>query len=299
MSQPSHVFVVGSGRSGTTLMVRILNRSEDLAICGETRYLTKGPLRPGFRCTFSKVGDTSTEAGARKVVDYIYHGIEERSFWDWIRRNVDQEHFLNRFLETDRTDRALFDLVMVYYAGSKPVRGEKTPAHIYCVPTLLEWFPRAKVVHMLRDPRAVFVSKRRKIAEKKWDAFHYRLSRTTGPTLNLYLGFAITNSWLACVRRHHEYQTAYPQNYYLLRFEDLTVEPKRSLIGLFDFLDIEFSEALLQQKVVNSSFGSPDSWSEGFDASANDRWRNHISPAANRWFIARCKKYLLEFGYEL
>jgi hypothetical protein len=299
MTAPTHVFVVGSGRSGTTLMVKILNRSQDLAICGETRYLTKGPYRPGLRYTFSRIGDIKTESGARKVIDYIYHGLQERSFWGWIRHNINQEEFTQKFLATERTDRALFNLVMSFYAGTKPVRGEKTPAHIYYVPTLLEWFPQAKVIHMLRDPRAVFVSKKIKIAEKKWDAFHYRLVRSTDFTLNIYLGYAIINSWLDCVRRHHQYQQRYPENYYLLRLEDLISAPHDSLVKLCAFLDIDFSEDMLQQKVVNSSFGTPDSWAEGFDTTSNERWRNHIPPTVNRWFLTRCRKYLLEFGYQL
>jgi hypothetical protein len=276
-----------------------LNVAHDLAICDETRFLTKGPFRPGFRRTFSKIGDISTESGAREVVDYIYHGIQERSHWDWIRLHVEEERFLQSLLKSDRTDRALFDLVMAFYAGGKPVRGEKTPAHIYYVPTLLEWFPQAKVVHMLRDPRAVFVSKRLRIARKKWDAFHYRLVRGTNPTLNLYLGLDTANSWLGCVRRHYQYQQAYPRNYYLLRFEDLIAAPRTSLTKLCDFLDIDFAEAMLRQRVVNSSFGTPDSWPEGFDVSANERWRSHIPPSIDRWLVVRCKRHLLQFGYQL
>jgi hypothetical protein len=280
-------------------MVRVLNASDDIAICEETRFLTKGPFRPGFRRTFSRIGDISTESGARRVVDYIYHGIQERSHWDWIRQHVDQEQFLDSFMKSDRTDRALFDLVMTFYAGGKPVCGEKTPAHIYYVPTLLEWFPKAKVIHMLRDPRAVFVSKKRRIAEKRWDALHYRLVRGTEPTLNLYMGLDTVNSWLGCVRRHYRYQKAYPQSYFMLRFEDLIIAPRTSVTRLCDFLDIDFCEPMLRQRVVNSSFGTPQSWAEGFDASANERWRSHIPPAVNRWFVNLFKSQLLELGYQL
>jgi hypothetical protein len=299
MNLPSHVFVVGSGRSGTTLMVRILNASDDLAICGETRFLTKGPFRPGFQRAFSKIGDTTTVAGATRVVDYIYHGIRERSHWDWVRQHVDQQQFLQSFLESDRTDRALFDLVMTFYAGGKPVRGEKTPAHIYKVPTLLDWFPRAKVIHILRDPRAVFVSKRLRIAERKWDATHYRLVRGTAPTLNCYLCMAVAGSWLGCIQRHHQYLNEFTQSYYMLRFEDLVAEPRASLTDLSGFLNADLTEPMLAQRVVNSSFGSPESWGTGFDASASDRWRNHIPQAVDRWFVALFKGHLREFGYKL
>lgn len=38
MAQPSHIFVVGSPRTGTNIMRRVLNASEEVAICGETHF---------------------------------------------------------------------------------------------------------------------------------------------------------------------------------------------------------------------------------------------------------------------
>jgi hypothetical protein len=48
-----------------------------VAICEESHFLVTQfvgyPIRrPGFRQKFAQVGDISTEAGARHVVDYIY-----------------------------------------------------------------------------------------------------------------------------------------------------------------------------------------------------------------------------------
>lgn len=296
MTQPGYIFIVGSFRTGTTLLRRILNCSEDVALCHETHFLG-GLTNQGFRRKFAKVGDISTDTGAKKVVDYIYtHG---GAFWNWVRKNVDRQEFSRRLLESDRTDRALFDLVMRFYADGKPIRGEKTPAHIHYVSTLLEWFPRAKIIHTFRDPRAIFVSKEKRKIKQENVSLRYRIVRQSELILDIYLSLNVLIHWLRIVQLHYQYQRLYPHNYYLVKFEDLISDPKTNLRELCDFLEINFSEAMLQQKVVNSSFVSRDEQVQSFDTSAIDRWRSYLHPVTNWWFVLWCKKHLLEFGYPL
>lgn len=301
MAQPSHSFIVGSFRSGTTLMRHILNSSQDIAICGETHFL--GDLfgqKYGFRYKFAKIGNIATDDGAAKVVDYIYN-LRVSNFWDWIQKNVAREEFLSRLLESDRTDRALFDLVMAFYANAngKSVRGEKTPFHIYYVPTLLEWFPQAKIVHIFRDPRAILASKKKKTFKRKRLSLGYRILRQLGPLFDAYLSLNVLIHWLHIVQLHNQYQQLYPDNYYFLKYEDLIRDPKISLEKLCAFLEINFSAAMLQQTVVNSGFVLRDDQVQDFDVSAIDRWRKYLHPVINYWFVLWCKKHLLEFGYQL
>jgi hypothetical protein len=68
---------------------------------------------------------------------------------------------------TARSDRANF-VVTVGMKGERARRtdaiapedlmlGEKTPSQIYCVPTLLKWFPSSKVIRKFRHARGPFV----------------------------------------------------------------------------------------------------------------------------------------------
>jgi hypothetical protein len=297
MTRPSHIFIVGTGRSGTSLMRRILNSSEDVAICGEAYFLGYWRMR-GFRHRLAKVGDISTDVGAKKVVDYIYDRID-RGFWRWVQQNVDREQFSHRLLESDRTDRALFDLVMDFYAEGKPIRGEKTPANIYSVPTLLEWFPNAKIIHMLRDSRAVYVSSTKKAMMDKpqWHSPRIRLLRRSELMLSLYASLTVPIHWRRIVQLHHRYQQAYPRSYYLVKFEDLVTDPRACITKLCNFLKIDFTETMLRQRVYHSSLLPAGTRIEGFDTVAIDRWRDHLHPLLDRWFVTCCRKQLLEFGY--
>jgi len=326
MAQPSHIFIVGIPRSGTSVLRNILNCSESIAICGETHFLGspktgprllkyvvnhpakvadrgtlppwKKPANPGSRQAFARVSDISTDTGAEKVVDYIYNN--HPTFWGWVAEHVDRQEFLCRLMESDRTDRSLFDLLMAFYADAsgKPIRGEKTPDHIHHVPTLLGWFPNAKIVHMFRDPRAVFVSHRGKNFKRQNISSRHRIFRQSPLAYEAYLSIDIAIHWLRIAQLHHQYQQLYPNSYYLCKFEDLVSDPGAHLKRICDFLGIDFVETMLKLSFQNSSL-IPRHQVQGFDAAAADRWRKHLHPVTNKWFVWWSKKHLLEFGYQL
>lgn len=295
MTKPSHIFIVGSFRSGTTLLRNILNRSSEIAICGETFYLGRF-ISAGKRHLFAEIGDLKTDEGARKIVDYIY-GIEHLDFWRWIKANIDKQQFLKQFLATDRSDKALFDLVMMCFANEKPIRGEKTPAHIHHVSTLIKWFPEAKIIHTLRDPRAIFVSEKRKKMIQSNVTFRYTVLRKSEFLLELYISAHVLLTWLQVVRLHHNYLKTYPYQYYLSKYEDLVSDPETRIKSICQFLEIDFTENMLEQNVINSSFSTGEINSVGFNTVAINRWQNYISPIIEQWITLWTNKYLVEFNY--
>jgi len=297
MAKPSHIFIVGSFRTGTTLLRYMLDSSAEVGICNETRFVSGGFFRRGSRYRLTKVGDLSTETGAKKIIDFIYADKMPKAFRQ-VMRNVSKEEFLQALLESDRTDRALFDLTMRFYANGKPILGEKTPAHIYQVPLLMEWFPNAKIIHTLRDPRAIFVSQRRKMLTLENVDKHYRILRKSEMALGIAVFLQVLLNWLRVVRLHRRYQKRYPDSYHFVRFEDLVSDPEPTLKQVCDFLEIDFSEDMLNQPVVGSSFVPRKTETQGVDTSTIDRWRNHLHPVIDKSFVFWCKKYLLDFGYQ-
>ena len=304
VERSGYLFIVGLGRTGTTLTRNILNCSDAIGLAGEAKFFSSAPYwfilhNIGHRQLFSKIGDISTETGARKVVDFLYDRTRRKSnFWDFSKQNFDHQEFLNGFLATDRTERALLDLTMGYYAKGKPIRGEKTPANLYDVPTLKEWFPIAKIIHTFRDPRAIYVSRRKK--KERWTLPRLnQIIRKSGFIFELYAGFRIVMDWQQAIGLHHQYEEAYPDSYYLSKYEDLIRDPQSALRNLCNFLEIDFMEEMLQPTFTNSSVVPRDRFQGGFDTSAIDRWRKHIHPLINRWITLCCKKELLELGYSL
>jgi hypothetical protein len=187
--EPEAIFIVGASRSGTSLMRHLLERSPRIALARENHFL--GHLREseGARFYFRRAGDLADDASIRRIVEMIYSGDFARqsrfrelsTFWKWLVDNVPRDDMERRLLAADRDERGLFVAFLRAYAdkSDRPIIGEKTPAHLAYVETLLEWFPEARVVHMIRDPRAVFVSDLRRRRGKLRKPYSW-LSRVPG-----------------------------------------------------------------------------------------------------------------------
>ena len=150
----------------------------------------------------------------------------------------------------------------------RPIMGEKTPAHVAYVDTLLEWFPDGRVVHIIRDPRGVFVSDLRRRRGKLRKPYSW-LAKVPG-LLSATILMQTTWVWRGAARRHPGYAKRHPSNYRLVRFEDVVKSPDDTLGGLFEFLGVEAPPDPTNVKVMARGF----KWGEeGLDAGAADRWR--------------------------
>lgn len=301
-SEPEAIFIVGAARSGTTLMRNILERSPRIAVARENHFL--GHLREseGARYYFRRAGDPKSDETVRRIIAMIYSGdFQQQSrmrevsiFWRWLMENVPQAEMESRLLAAERTERGMFAAFLRAYADSqgRPVMGEKTPAHIAYVDTLLEWFPNGRVVHMLRDPRGVYVSdlRRRRVKLRKPYSWFSKLPGL----LPLVILLQSVWVWRGAAKRHATYESKYPGRYLLVRFEDVVARPDETLPALFDFLGVEAPPDPTNVKVMARGF----KWGEeGLDAEAADRWRQYIGRRAS-WFIWRvCGGLMRRFGY--
>ena len=295
----THVFIVGLPRTGTTLTRNILNRSPLVGLGGESHFFaTRRRMglarRPGVMDELAQAGDPRTDEGVCAVVDAIF-ARRGRNFWGRIAAGAGGEEFGRALRASDRTPRAILDLALAHYAAGRPIRGEKTPAHLNAVPELLRWYTGARVIHCLRDPRAVYVSNRRKYGDERLTRVG-RLARRLGPLFELYAGLDVALQFRRAVRLHHRYEREYGGRYTLIRFEDLVRAPQETVEQLCAFVGIPFEPDMLDQVVANSSY-LPKGSAAGIDPEAVDRWRGHLSPLVDRWMRLWAGRSMAEFGY--
>lgn len=302
-TEPEAIFVVGVARSGTTLMRTLLSVSERIAIARESHFMGHIFGRRGARQFFHRAGDLSSDDTIRRIVEMIYSGEYQRHsrwrnvspYWLWLIESVPREELERRLLAAERSERGLFAAFMRVYADTegKPVMGEKTPTHLTYVDTLLDWYPDARVIHMLRDPRAVYVSDRYRRRTKGRRPYTWLMKVPF--LLEAYLLVLTAVTWRRAIRLHAEYEKRHPGRYLLVRFEDLVVQPTVTVPRLFQFLGVDLPSDFLDVQ-LSAKHGMRSS-SEGLDPAAADRWRERIHPFARRFLSFFLRRPMRRFGY--
>ena len=301
--EPEAIFIVGVSRSGTTLTRRILDKHSRIGIATENHFLGHLLAWEGTRHYFRRLGDPRRDAVVRAMVEFIYSGeLQRRSrlrelspYWRWLTSKVPREDIERYLLASDRSERGLFEAFLRIYADrrGKAIMGEKTPAHLDYVETLLEWFPDGRVIHCMRDPRAIYVSELRRRREHA-SGFPYRQLAAAPMVLERFVLLQVAWVWARAVHRHRSLGRRYPGRYRLLRFEDLVATPAETLAELCDFLGVEPEARMLEQKVTSKGALVGEA---GFDAGAAGRWRERIDPRAQAALQLLLGSRLEEMGY--
>ena len=303
-SAETTLFLVGTARSGSTLLRHVLNRSPLVTIAPETHFMRRAQkLRLEQRLLESR-----DEGDLAVLVEALY-GIDQHSrtgYWAWLRRNVAPEHLVERLRDGERSLKGLFRLLIEVFvdaqppASRPPVVGEKTPSHLWHVDMLAAWFPAARFIHTLRDPRAVYASELRRRREGRWGPTRSLrwvpsviLDRILAPIQVLQT----TLAWRRAERLDQRYRADLADRYLLVRFEDLVRNPERHLRRICDHVGIPFDPSMLATDVLGSSFHADRHGPQGFDPAAIDRWRDHVGAVPQLWFGLTLRAGMRRHGY--
>jgi sulfotransferase family protein len=215
---PPFPFVVGVARSGTTLVRAILDSHPDMAIPGESHFITEMTRRP------SRYEPGDGFRGDRFLHDILGH----QRFQRW---GLPEERVRRQLRDDPPHDlAAAFRGVYRAYAleRGKSRYGDKTPAYVHHIPVLSRLFPEATLVHVVRDGRDVALS----------HVAHPTFSRTV-PEVALV--------WRRGVERGRRAGRALgPRRYREIRYEDLLDDPEGITRSLCDFLAIDYVSAMLR-----------------------------------------------------
>src|SRR5262245_28287594 len=268
------LFIGGCPRSGTTLLGTVLGAHPDCCPVPESQFKIE---------LLSKLPRDAEPAQAMRA---LRTALRSPRFQSW-RSALGQ-------LEPAGIGPAgsyaeLIDRLAAAYAGVAGKREathwiDATPSNKNFLPTLLQLFPDARAIHIVRDGRAVA---------------HSVMQRDWGPNT------VITAAWWWLGHLAHGLaaeQSLAPDRIRRVQYEALVRHPKATLAGLCQWLELEYSERMLDCRcyTVDSRAATynPLTTRAPQDDRA-DAWRKTLSARQVDIFEAESKEMLTYLGYAM
>ncbi len=273
----SPLFIVGASRSGTTLLRLMLNAHPRIAIPHEFKYFA-------VVNKYAKQGLWKNPLDDRTFEDIVDAFLAKR---DHVFEDMGLEHVKSKILEdSDRTIAGPFRVAarewMSHYG--KSVWGEKTPYHLFYADVLIEMFPEARFVYMMRDPRAVV---------RSMNKIEYFSDDTVLNALNWKRAATVGLTGL---------KKAVPSDQYMvLKYEDLALDPQHFLEILCDFIGEEFDDQMLSFYKDSSKYMAPEIKTKNVTRAVTDQsidtWRDELDKPAIRAVEDVCGPGMEAHGY--
>lgn len=220
--QDSPIFIIGRQHSGNTMLATILGQAPEVfCLKGEgiffEHWRRANQLAPGKK--------------ARQVFQLIRDGANHS-------QNVPDDllGILRNEAQNDVAAHSLYALGMTHLAEQQGAArwAQKATSYVFHVDSILDVFPEARLLFLVRNPLDLAASKRRRHGSDM------QLVRTVW-------------GWNQGVRLAQEYQQTHPERVLLIRYEDLVQQPLSVSERVFDFIDLSFDSSYTQVDHVNRS----------------------------------------------
>lgn len=273
------LFIIGSERSGTTLLMAMLGKHPRIAVPEVAWYY------PRFRAYQFTYGDLNNVENLRVLISEMVFGLKT-PHWDVptnpativaeIESSVRERSFAGVYA-------ALFERFARH--ENKPRWGEKTPHNLFYIKEILEDFPNAQFIFLARDGR---------------DASAEYIRSAFGPT-NIH---AAARIWKLAQNAVKPWRASLKADQWLdVRYEDLARNPEPVLQRVCEFIGEEYADEMLGfhastiaqrrgQTRDHAPLGQPvsDQWI--------GRYKRELSIVEQEIFAAIAGEELIAEGYE-
>jgi hypothetical protein len=282
-------FVVGVGRSGTTLLRLMLDTHPDLAMPPETGFIPD-LIAAAHEADASADDLLQAVTSHRKWGDFGIEPSELRARWaalDPIRARGAVRAFYELYAEKQ----------------GKPRWGDKTPGYTMHMRRIAQTLPEARFIHVIRDGRAV------------------AHSRMTSLSLQPVPMKQVARRWRKRLSRARR-QGARLDHYLEIRYEDLVTDTEAVLRTVCEFIELDWDPDMLSYhrrseerlaeldrdipawegklaRSAESRMALHEQTTKPPDPARIDRWRSEMGAEDLATFEDVAGELLTELGYEL
>jgi hypothetical protein len=294
------IFIGGAPRSGTTLLLALLDSHPELLVFPkEVALFNRGVWKAGDRdvgrlarhlLAHTEIAELDPERSppmgpGQSLPTARLEGFPYEAF---------EKNFLCRTKQRPTCGpRHVFHSLFRAYAETWPrsyecprVFVEKTPANDYFADSIFKYFPEAKLVQIVRDPRAVYASRQR------------ALQQSVGRHAK---AFRLVNEWNRSVRQRWLKQDM-PEQFLSVRYEDLVAKPRETLAQVCNFIGIEARPLSLAPTKGGQPWRGNSSYGDAFSTISEvplDRWKDELSADEVAWIEYHCQEGMRQCGYPL
>lgn len=267
------IFIIGSSRSGTTLLQMIMNAHPNVAIYGEIHF---------FDEICKVMGGCNTQIN--DIPNFINSALM-RAYHVSLLPKLDAvlDKVKAKLSNTSFNGVELYTAMMESFAEleSKRRYGEKTNENIRYIDELFSIFPQSKIIHIVRDPRDVVSS----MMSMPWASNDI---------------LANTLRWRAELSNVQKYKE--DDRIFEIRYEDLIQNPEQICRALCDFICEPFFPEMLEYDRKAKDYIVNEPWKnrteKSIDGSAKQRWKKDLNP----WQVCAVQMMvgglMKSYGYE-
>ena len=270
-------FIVGVGRSGTTMLRLMLTSHPSIAVPYESHFLTR---------YYEKLDSYGALEQRENLETLLRDILSEELLLSW-DHEFDFDELISEIAEPV-TLGSVFNAVYLNYARAKnKVRWGDKSDYLDRMHIVYDIFPDAKFIHIVRDGRDVVNSVLKLpwgpkdiLAGAEWWSDHVKMAQIVGRVLG-------------------------KSRYLVVKYEDLVANPESELTRVCEFLGEEFSADMLNyhktaKELIPEQRRAQHQNTDGPPKS--DRcyaWKNEMCAAYQGFFSRVCDSTLNDLGYEI
>lgn len=290
------VFIVGYPKSGTTMLVGLLDGHEDLVVFPEETSIMSKVTK-----THKSLVSQHDQSEMSRIWTFLMRhtnvskmamgtNVDLTGNYDYSNFNFDDfKKEVHIFLRDKAINaRSIFESLVTSYAKIRrkthaKMWVEKSPRHYEHIDELIKIFPKAKIVHIIRDPRDNWIS----------------YSKKKGGSLPIeYFCYHWRNAFNIAQKNRTIYG---PGQYHVVYYEDFVVEPTQHLLKLAEFLSIPYVSSLEQPTRNGNPWSGNSMWNDRFKTISKDaigRYRSYGSREEIEFIESALGNELKVMGYD-
>lgn len=276
------IFVCGKGRSGNTLVGRVLSEHPDVTLLPELHFFG-GLWSP--RSGAARLPRDQASTLATTLLQRARNSPEKPL--DRKALKGEASRLVSDLPDEALTPSALFREFLSHEtrARGKVICCEQDPRNVFFIREILDLYPDARVVVVVRDPRGVLSVQKDRLTEmiaeferkrdtlsaselRRWRVDRRRWRVNSHPIL-------VGRQWRVAVKAGEQH--AGDERVFVVRFEDVVGLPRELFPRLCDFLGIAFDESMLDVAHIRTSYELKKG-SRGLVPAEASRWSRHLGP---------------------